>query len=421
MGEKSVTAKRWWRRGKTAERIEPGFVAPVPLDAAPEPTKTAAIAGAATPSQAFVAGAVAQPFFKAAFSWIVRYERQLSGAGMVGGFAFDNYAFRRIDLPNTQFVFLGYLSLAAIAILILHGLSERESRGRPMPRWHGILPMAAQFALGALWSAFLVFYSRGAVLGASWPFLLVLIAIFIGNELFKHYHSRLVFTAILFFFALFSYVIVTAPILTRSVGTFTFLLSGIVALFLFALFLRLVRRIGPTQWLSARWWVALGSVGVYATLNAFYFTGVLPPLPLALAAGGVYHFVAKDGDAYRALEEPQPWYTHLGFEPVLHMAPGEPLYVYSAVFAPIRLSADIVNRWQHYDSARKSWRTVSKVAFPINGGRDGGYRGYTITHHVAPGDWRVDVDTADGHVIGRVRFAVEMVPARAAAQELVLK
>jgi hypothetical protein len=419
-GDKITSRKRFRRRSKPAERVEPLAAAPA-IES--DPPKTVASAGesAITPSHAFVAGAVAQPLFKAAFSWIVRYERQLSGAGMVGGFAFDNYAFRRIDLPNTQLVFIGYLSLAGIAILILHGLAERAANGKPMPRWHGILPMAAQFALGALWSAFLVFYSRGAVLGASWPFLLVLLAIFIANEVFKKYHSRLVFTAILFFFALFSYAIVTTPILTRSIGTFTFLFSGVVALGVFALFLKLVKRIGPTQWRGARWWIALGAVAVYATLNVFYFTGVLPPLPLALASGGVYHFVAKTGDAYRAEDEPQAWYTHLGFEPVLHMAPGEALYLYSAVFAPIRLSTDIVHRWQHYDTARKSWRTVSKVAFPINGGRDGGYRGYSITHHVMAGDWRVDVATKDGHIIGRVRFAVEMVPAKVGADALTLR
>jgi hypothetical protein len=416
--DKIAPRKRFWRRGKAVERIEPN-VEPIPSD----PAKTAALSGegAITPSRAFVAGVVAQPFLKAAFSWIVRYERQLSGAGMVGGFAFDNYAFRRIDLPNTQLVFIGYLSLAAIATLILHGLAERVANGNPMPRWHGILPMAAQFALGALWSAFLVFYSRGAVLGASWPFLLVLVAIFIANEVFKKYHSRLVFTATLFFFALFSYTIVTTPILTRSIGTFTFLLSGIVALALFALFLKLLARLGPQQWRGARWWIALGAAAVYATLNLFYFTGVLPPLPLALADGGVYHFVAKSGDSYRAQDELQPWYARFGVEPVMHMAPGEALYLYSAVFAPIRLSTDIVHRWQRYDAARGKWLTVSKVIFPINGGRDGGYRGYSITHKVAPGDWRVDIDTVDGHIIGRVRFSVEMVAQKLTAEQKLLR
>ena len=49
---------------------------------------------------------------KGAFGWISAHERALSALSMIGGFLFDNYAFRRIDLPNTQLVFIGYLALA---------------------------------------------------------------------------------------------------------------------------------------------------------------------------------------------------------------------------------------------------------------------------------------------------------------------
>ena len=43
---------------------------------------------------------------KGAFGWISAHERTLSALSMIGGFVFDNYAFRRIDLPNTQLVFV---------------------------------------------------------------------------------------------------------------------------------------------------------------------------------------------------------------------------------------------------------------------------------------------------------------------------
>ncbi len=59
-----------------------------------------------------------------------------------------------------------------------------------------------------------------AVLLASWPFLLVLVAIFIGNEVFKQYYERLVFTATLLFFGMFSYAIVTVPIYIHQIGVF---------------------------------------------------------------------------------------------------------------------------------------------------------------------------------------------------------
>jgi len=344
---------------------------------------------------------------KSAAGWMNQHERALSLAGMIGGFAFDNFTFRRIDLPNTQLIFIGYLALAAVSMAVFHRLAARAAKGLPWPKWRALLPMATQFALGGLWSAFLIFYSRGAVLGESWPFLLVLTAIFIGNEVFKHYHSRLVFTAVLFFFALFSYSIVTLPLFTHTIGVLTFIASGTVALAIFWFFLGIIRLVGREQWKSARWQIGAGALLVYATLNAFYFTGILPPLPLAMADAGIYHSVRKTGDKYQAVGENQTWVTKIGAPPVMHVAKGEPLYFYSAVFAPIKFSTRIIHRWQHFDSSHHKWRTVSKLAFTINGGRDGGYRGYSVSHRIVPGDWRVDVALPDGHIIGRVRFRVE--------------
>jgi hypothetical protein len=358
---------------------------------------------------------------KSLFAFVARHERSLSAASMIGGFAFDNYAFRRIDLPNTQLVFLGYLTLAAVSMLILHVLAERVAHGRQWPRWQALLPMATQFALGGLWSAFLVFYSRSAVLATSWPFLLVLTGIFIGNEIFKKYHSRLAFTAVLFFFALTSYATVTVPLYTHTIGMITFLLSGAIAVVILILFLRIVADLGPEQWRGARLQVIVGAGLVYALINIFYFTGILPPLPIALASGGVYHFVAKAGPVYKAQAEPQSWWTRFGAIPVEHLAPGQPLYVYSAVFAPIKLATTVQHRWQHYDTKAKTWRSASVVAFKIVGGRDNGYRGYTVSHKVTPGDWRVDVDLPDGHIIGRVRFSVTEVPNPVPTQAVTLK
>ena len=259
-----------------SERIEPGFVDPaLPEKAAEERVDAAREAT----GYKITDGAVR--LRRTIFGWVSRHERSLSAVSMIGGFAFDNYAYRRIDLPNTQALFIGYLTVAGIAIVLLHLFATRARDGKPMPRWHSILPMATQFTLGALWSGFLIFYSRSAVLTESWPFMLVLVAIFVGNEVFSRYHSRLVFTSILYAFALFSYFIVTVPIFTHTVGPFTFLISGLAAFSVFLIFLNIVRWAGREQWRSARLQVLAGSALVYATLTAFYFTGTLPPLPIA--------------------------------------------------------------------------------------------------------------------------------------------
>ncbi len=340
-------------------------------------------------------------------AWIPRYERQLSAAGMLAGFVTDNFMFRRVDLPNTQAIFIVYLTVTAVSILILHSINAHSDPEAPKPRWQSWLPFASQFALGGLWSGFLIFYTRSAVLIASWPFLLVLAAIFIGNEIFKHYHSRLAFTATLLFFGLFSYAIVTVPIFTHTIGVFTFLFSGAAAAGAFAVFLYVLFLFGRSSFVASKWQIVAGAAGVYALINLFWFTGVLPPLPIALARSGVYNMVKHTGDDYFGTAEPQPWYTNALAPPVVHVAPGQPLYVYSAVFAPVRFSTQIVHSWQRYNGKARRWIPVSVVTYPINGGRDGGYRGYTIKKHPQDGDWRVDIATADGRLLGRVRFKVD--------------
>ena len=51
--------------------------------------------------------------------------------------------------------------------------------------------------------------------------------------------------------------------------------------------------------------------------------------------------------------------------------------------------------------------TTDLIRLPIVGGRAGGYRAFTVKQQVVPGDWRVDVETADRRIIGRVSFRVE--------------
>ncbi len=351
-------------------------------------------------------------------AWIPRYERQLSALGMIGGFATDNVMFRRIDLPNTQIIFLVYIAVAAITILILHGINSHSTRApeEKPPRWQTFLPVATQFALGGLWSGFLIFYTRSAVLLASWPFLLVLVAIFIGNEVFKHYYSRLVFTAVLLFFGIFSYAIVTVPIYIHQIGVFAFLISGFAAIAAFTLFLWLLFLFGRKAFVEAKWPIAGGAAAVYGLINLFWFTNVLPPLPVALAKSGIYTEIKRTGNDYFGTGEPRPWYQALS-TPLIHVAAGKPLYAYTAVFAPVKLSTRITHSWQHYDTARKRWVAVSNVSYAINGGRDGGYRGYTIHRNPSAGEWRVDFATADGHLLGRERFNVDQTPSTDAVEQ----
>ena len=326
---------------------------------------------------------------------------------MLAGFIADNIFFTRVDLLRTQ-ILLGIYTVACfISIPLLHWIESRATRrGTPLPRWRIILPLVTQFALGGFWSAFVIFYGRSAVLGASWPFLLFVFLIFLGSEYFHQYHERLVFTSVLFFFALYSYAIFAVPIYTGTMGTQTFLESGLVAICVFALFTILLRVLARERFLADVWRIRAGALIVLVLMNLFYFTNILPPLPLSSEAAGVYHSVWRVPGAYVATDETgQPWpVRYLGFPPTLHVVSGESLSAYSSVFAPTTLTTTIVHRWQWYDPIAKKWVTKASIAYPIVGGRDGGYRGYSTVAINSLGQWRVDVETADGRLIDRLPF-----------------
>ena len=382
---------------------------------------------------------------------IMRYERHLSALAMVAGFGIDNYSFGRIDRPRAHLILGSYLALAAITIAVAHWLQARadaktvgpvaaskdetaavaavteednkeakaEEGERPAgltERLRKYLPAATQFALGGLWSAFLVFYSRSASLTASWVFLLTLAAFLVGNEIFRKYHSRMVFASLLLFFAMYSYAVFTVPVVTRTIGKITFLISGAIAIIGFIVFLRILSVLGRTRFVQARWRLLGGMAAIAATMNIFYFTGVLPPLPLALTRIGIFHSVKHTGNVYQAIGENQPWYTNLAWHRQRHHACrrcGSRFRSTAPCSRRFASSTHITHRWLWYDPKRERWTTQSIVTYPINGGRDGGYRGYTIKSHPKPGDWRDEIDSDDGRLIGRLRFVVEQATAAA--------
>lgn len=354
--------------------------------------------------------------------WIRKYERHLSALAMVAGFVVDNIFFDRVDLLQTHALLAGYAVACFVAIPLLQWNERRiESRGVPS-RVSLFLTLVVQFALGGFWSAFVIFYGRSAVFGASWPFLLLLVLVFLGSEYFHTYHARLVFTSVLFFFALYSYAIFAVPVYTGTIGTPTFLLSTLVAIVCFALFTVVLRVFVRDKFKNDVWRIRFGALLVLLVMNLSYFTGVLPPLPLSAKAGGVYHLVSHVPGAYMGTTEQRSWLVrYLSFSPTLHIVSGSALYAYSSVFAPTALTTTVVHRWEHYDEVRGEWVTRARVSYPIQGGRDGGYRGYSYLPISEAGKWRVSIETSEGRVIDRLPFNVELVTASPVLETITLK
>lgn len=124
---------------------------------------------------------------------------------------------------------------------------------------------------------------------------------------------------------------------------------------------------------------------------------------------GVYHFIEREGSNYIAIGEKKEWYEPLLFfiPETVSLEAGSPLYVFSSVFAPTDLDTRIIHDWQHFDDNADKWLSVTKITFPIIGGRGEGYRGFSKKENLFEGNWRVDVKTERNQIIGRVRFNIK--------------
>ncbi|MBP9749779.1 MAG: DUF2914 domain-containing protein [Candidatus Pacebacteria bacterium] len=332
--------------------------------------------------------------------------RHISSVAFVAGFVWDTWTLTRIDAVYDNTVFVSYLVLAFTAILLVHSLETGKWAPAWLAKYKEWLPALIQFPLGGLFSGFVIFYTKSASLVTSWPFLALLIALFFGNEFFRRRYERLVFQMSVFYFTLTSYLILVTPVMLGTIGTSTFVLATLVSLFVVAILLQVVMRLFPELYRRSMrgMWFSLG--GIFVGFHALYFTNSIPPVPLALTEIGVYHSVVRTDGNYRVrFEQPQRYAFWRSTDARYHRAPGEAAYCFSSIFAPTALRTKVYHSWQR-KTADGVWVREERVGFPVVGGRDNGYRGYTIRANLTEGDWRCVVEIENGQVIGETRFTV---------------
>jgi hypothetical protein len=337
------------------------------------------------------------------------YERYVSPVSLVAGFISDNLILlKRVDLWTTDALFLFYLALSGTGIVLINGLETGRIKKKFLIDAAPVIPIIVQFAFGGLFSGFLSLYSRSAGYAASWIFVALVAALLLGNERFARFYVRPAVQISILFTSLFAFLIFFLPVVFHQIGPWMFAASGISALLLIALFLALLIRLvsAVKKQLTA---CARAIAVIYLAFNLLYFTGSIPPLPLSLKDAGVYHDVTHDVAAgtYTVTGEPQPWYDSIyPFYITFHELPGQSVFVYTSIFAPSGLSAQVLHEWQYNDPASGTWKTEATIEYSIQGGRDGGYEGYSELLNPAPGKWRVNVITQYGELIGRVSFTV---------------
>lgn len=327
----------------------------------------------------------------------------------IGGFVVDNITLNRVDQLFDNLVLASYVLVAGISLALLYaGTADKLPEGlrRLVLRW---MPLAVQFSFGGLLSGMLVFYSRSGSWSSSWPFLLLIIAVIIGNETIKDRAQRLIFNLAVFFVGIFSYLVLVIPVIAKQMGPDIFFLSGIISLFVIYWYVRFLRLIIP-NFIEVHLRNIVFAIGMmFALLNFLYFSNIIPPIPLSLKEVGIYRTVVHQEDGGYALTyEPGPWYAFWrDGEETFKYQSGDRVYCFASVFAPTAFSLDIYHRWERYNEETKAWEEHGRIAYRIDGGRDGGFRGFTYIDRGSPGKWRCSVETGRGQVLGRDTFRIE--------------
>ncbi|MBI2120588.1 MAG: hypothetical protein HYT94_03120 [Parcubacteria group bacterium] len=173
--------------------------------------------------------------------WYEKYERSVSALAFVGGFILDNVTLSRIDRFFDMFVMFFWLIAAAVSILAFHFFRKKSEYVSDLLRFF------IQIAFGALFSGFTVMYMRSGSFVASFPFLALVIFLFVGNEFFRKHYLRLTFQVSILFTAVFFLMIFYVPILLGRMGAGVFLLSGGASLALIAAFALLLFALLPRE------------------------------------------------------------------------------------------------------------------------------------------------------------------------------
>ncbi|HLW14858.1 MAG TPA: DUF2914 domain-containing protein [Flavobacteriaceae bacterium] len=341
-------------------------------------------------------------------SFIQKHEKSFLVVFFIGGFVFDSLTLGRIDRTYDLTVLCSHMTFLTVTLYLYNLVDDGRWDNTILERFQMYFPLAIQFFFGGLSSAYVIFFSRSVSFTKTLSFFIILVALLLANEMLKKRISNKYFQFSLYFFVNFTFFTFMVPVFVKDMNTTIFISSGVISLVFTILLITFIYRKSP----STRAEVNIAKLfriilGIYAMLNVFYFTNLIPPVPLALNSGMVAHKVQKENNSYIVTYEQDDWYIFWRDHRIKFIhEPGERVFIFTSIFAPTEIKKSIYHRWKWYDESTKKWAVSDRINYGIAGGRDGGFRGYTYKDNVTPGLWKVDVITEEGLILGVIDFEI---------------
>lgn len=321
---------------------------------------------------------------------------------LVAGFVGDVFQFTSLE-PNVQLLVAA--AYAGICLVAYAFMSRPTPEAARLARARRVIPAVHQFTLGGMLSTSLLFYWFSGSWSVSWPLLLALVTVLVSNEVLRKDFDQPTTQFAIMSFATFSLASVGMASLLQSFEPSAFVAAGMASGALMGAYATWFARF--TDRVAERPSILSSVLTVHVLFFLAYALNVIPPLPLAIREAGIYADVKRVGTEYALTGDTETWLDALVPGQTVTIPKDGPVYAFVSIYAPAERSVTIVHRWQRFNAATREWDTASTASYEIRGGRQQGYRGYSLTSLVTPGIWRVRVETADGRALGSILFSAQ--------------
>lgn len=321
------------------------------------------------------------------------------------GFLIDSIFLPAAESVHTREIGALYMATVSLSILFREYVVSRNRATKTEGFLHALFSYIISFFSGSLLSFVFIYFFRSASFVVSWPLFLVLIGIMILNEFFTSRSFRFLLDLAVLVIVETFFVLFMLPIFLQKQTDQIFLISLGLSFIISILYINILKYFSEVlrDLIFDAYKVAFA---VPAVIFTFYFLNVIPPVPLTMKSADIYHSIIHEKDgSYSVVAEPKSYWSFLKTKE-FHYMDSEKVYFFSAVSAPTGLKAELGHVWEKYNEANEKWEIKSDVQYSLIGGRDGGYRSYSMIENLSEGKWRVSAKVGERRTVGMVYFNI---------------
>lgn len=319
------------------------------------------------------------------------------------GFLIDSIFLPGVESVHTKEIGAFYMLTVSLSILIREYVISRNRATKTEGYLHSIFSYIISFFSGSLLSFVFIYFFRSASLAVSWPLFLVLIGIMVLNEFFTSHSFRFLLDLAVIIIVDTFFILFMLPIFLKKQTDEIFLISIAISFVVSLLYINLLKYFSEVlkDLITDAYKI---SFAVPSVIITFYFLNVIPPVPLTMKSADIYHSIIREQNNFYSVVGEQKSFWSLLKTKEFHYMDGEKVYFFSAVSAPTGLQSELSHVWEKYDDASESWQVKLIVPYSLIGGRDGGYRSYSIIENLNEGKWRVSAKVGERRTVGMVYF-----------------